>query len=205
MNQILAERWRTKLRERTRARPALGLWAVHVFDSLLERQSIAAQNFPHLAANTGVPLKFVHRAVAVLYRFGLITVRDKRGSLELELQQRKTLKALRSRNTRRRSVTPKMKALVYELDAGVCAMTGRKLTLQQAVLDHIIPFAYGGADELSNLTVMCSRVNTAKATRLYPELTFYRGKPVEGPVGMHWRQGAFYPVINRRRRLQRWS
>jgi hypothetical protein len=79
-------------------------------------------------------------------------------------------------------------------------MTGEAVDRSKAILDHIIPFAYGGVDDLPNLTIMKRRDNMKKGSSLYPPLMSYRGESVQGVIGMHWRRGAFYPVINGRRR-----
>ena len=46
-----------------------------------------------------------------------------------------------------------------------CPFCGKKLTPQNAVVDHIIPHHLGGTDEFSNLRYLCKYCNTLKADK----------------------------------------
>jgi len=64
------------------------------------------------------------------------------------------------------------------------------------VIDHIIPHAFGGADDLANLVTMQRAANSAKWDALYGRIYWYRGERVKRRIGMRWRNGAFWPVVN---------
>jgi 5-methylcytosine-specific restriction endonuclease McrA len=51
---------------------------------------------------------------------------------------------------------------LWKKQRGLCALTGERLTRQNAELDHIIPKARGGDDSLSNLRWVTKEVNRAK-------------------------------------------
>lgn len=52
-------------------------------------------------------------------------------------------------------------AKLWKAQRGRCALTGRRLT-REAELDHILPKARGGNDDIGNLRWVCSEVNMAK-------------------------------------------
>lgn len=52
-------------------------------------------------------------------------------------------------------------ARIWKSQRGLCALTGRRLD-RSAQIDHIIPKARGGADEIGNLRWVCPEVNYAK-------------------------------------------
>lgn len=52
-------------------------------------------------------------------------------------------------------------AALWKSQRGLCALTGRKLD-RTAQLDHILPRARGGCDEIGNLRWVCNEANLAK-------------------------------------------
>ena len=56
---------------------------------------------------------------------------------------------------------------------GRCALCGRKPTLEEATLDHIVPLFCGGADSVENLQICCEEDNLFKGSIL-PEDFFER-------------------------------
>lgn len=52
-------------------------------------------------------------------------------------------------------------ARLWRSQRGLCALTGRRLG-REAELDHILPKARGGKDDIGNLRWVCSEVNMAK-------------------------------------------
>lgn len=57
--------------------------------------------------------------------------------------------------------TYKQLAKLWKVQRGLCALTGRRLD-RAAQLDHIIPRAKGGGDQLYNLRWVCADINYAK-------------------------------------------
>lgn len=57
--------------------------------------------------------------------------------------------------------TTKEIASLWKKQKGLCALTGRKLD-RTAQLDHILPRARGGGDEMKNLRWTCEQVNIIK-------------------------------------------
>lgn len=66
-----------------------------------------------------------------------------------------------SRAMKVKGVTPKQLASLWKTQRGRCALTGRRLD-RAAQLDHILPRARGGTDEISNLRWVCDAANLAK-------------------------------------------
>ncbi len=58
---------------------------------------------------------------------------------------------------------------VYERDHGACGYCGKRMTLDAATLDHIIPQSQGGPSTWENLVLACKRCNTRKADRSLKE------------------------------------
>lgn len=65
------------------------------------------------------------------------------------------------RSTKFKGVTALDLMKIWHKQKGRCAYTGKRLD-RSAQLDHVLPKALGGADELSNLQWVCPEVNYAK-------------------------------------------
>lgn len=66
-----------------------------------------------------------------------------------------------ARATRLKGINAKDLARLWKAQRGKCALTGRRLN-RTAQVDHILPLALGGGDEISNLQWTCAEVNLAK-------------------------------------------
>ncbi len=66
-----------------------------------------------------------------------------------------------SRATKFVHITARDLASLWKRQRGLCALTGRKLD-RTAQLDHIVPRARGGGDEITNLRWLCHEANLAK-------------------------------------------
>lgn len=53
-------------------------------------------------------------------------------------------------------------ARIWKQQKGRCALTGRRLTRNNAHLDHILAKARGGTDEAENLRWLCTEANLAR-------------------------------------------
>jgi putative transposase len=57
----------------------------------------------------------------------------------------------------------------YDLDRGQCAQCGANVYLElteEQHMDHIVPLAVGGTNDLSNLQLLCAPCNLAKGKQL---------------------------------------
>lgn len=72
---------------------------------------------------------------------------------------------------------------LWERDGGRCQYSGRKLTLAEANIDHILPSSRGGPTSWENCVLSDRRVNTRKADRTPREAGLKLLKqPVQPPV-----------------------
>lgn len=78
------------------------------------------------------------------------------------------------------------KALLYELQKGICGLTGKKISFKQANLEHKIPKSFGGKDTFENLMVADAIVNSKRGNKPYEELglkpLFNHKEPAPMPV-----------------------
>lgn len=66
---------------------------------------------------------------------------------------------------KRRTITPKMRFEVLKRDRFSCVYCGALASEEtQLVVDHIDPFAAGGADDITNYTTACQKCNAGKGT-----------------------------------------
>lgn len=61
-------------------------------------------------------------------------------------------------------ITKKSVAALYDRQRGLCALTGEKLTPENASLDHIIPISRGGTHTIENAQMLLYEVNRMKGT-----------------------------------------
>ncbi len=71
------------------------------------------------------------------------------------------------RNGQRKKLTIEQLVELWEKQAGstkypICCYCGRELRGKMLSLDHLIPFAAGGQNEISNIQLICSRDNRYK-------------------------------------------
>lgn len=56
---------------------------------------------------------------------------------------------------------------------GICACCGKKLTVENMTIEHVIPISRGGLDGPSNTIALCERCNRDKGNMLYMPISFY--------------------------------
>ncbi|TAF53678.1 MAG: HNH endonuclease [Oscillatoriales cyanobacterium] len=67
--------------------------------------------------------------------------------------------------TPRARLSPDVRQYVLNRDRHQCQSCGQSINLQ---IDHIIPLARGGSNDLSNLQTLCQTCNLRKRDRLDP-------------------------------------
>lgn len=67
---------------------------------------------------------------------------------------------------KRKTYSKTVRRMLYHQADGHCQLCGRKILLEDATLDHIIPLSLGGEDCVENLQIACGICNRAKASYL---------------------------------------
>ena len=81
-----------------------------------------------------------------------------------------------SRSKGRINFPKEVRELIYNTAKGRCALCGRKITYDKMTLDHIVPLAMNGADDVSNLQCTCFTFNQFKskiAKELFEDIINY--------------------------------
>lgn len=66
---------------------------------------------------------------------------------------------------KRRQLTKAQRREIYQKTNGHCAYCGCELEYERMAVDHVIPLAHGGADEMDNMLPSCRSCNHYKDTR----------------------------------------
>lgn len=78
------------------------------------------------------------------------------------------------------------KSVMYELQKGICGLTGKPITFKQSNIEHKIPRSRGGKDTFENLMVVDKEINSKRGNRPYEELglvpRFNHKEPAPIPV-----------------------
>lgn len=78
------------------------------------------------------------------------------------------------------------KKVLFELQKGICGLTGKPITFSQANIEHKKPKSQGGKDTFENLMVADKRANNARGDKPYSELgivpRFNHKEPAPIPV-----------------------
>ena len=88
-------------------------------------------------------------------------------NLQLE---KKTIKKEKNKRTLNQEDKKIIKELFYEEQKGMCKSCDSYLRSVDLTIDHIIPIAKNGTDNLDNLQLLCYRCNNWKRTNTMPEL-----------------------------------
>ncbi|RMG61050.1 MAG: hypothetical protein D6713_01190 [Deltaproteobacteria bacterium] len=159
------------------------------------------------SSDTGIPGKFVRRSLDFLEEVGLIRVVRGDGifgvSFEIPVDvpppEEVDLPLWVSNLEERKPIPPEVRRSVYEMDGEMCFYCGKKLTLKEAVIDHVFPYQKGGADTIENMVCACKSCNKEKWHRtpgdkrfIYPR-TFRRRKVRS--VSFERTDAGFVPVV----------
>ena len=85
----------------------------------------------------------------------------------------------RKSRTTRGSIPKDMRQEVYRRDAGVCIYCEAMCQAEELTIDHIIPLALGGLDEMTNWATCCRTCNQRKAAQPLVEFLESLAMPVE--------------------------
>lgn len=66
-----------------------------------------------------------------------------------------------------------VKKMLYEKSGNRCAFCGVKLTEENRSLDHGVPLAHGGTNDLRNIVPLCKKHNEEKADLFYWPMSYY--------------------------------
>ena len=76
--------------------------------------------------------------------------------------------------TRRKAIPKKVRFEVFKRDKFTCTYCGRKAPDVVLEVDHIIPVAEGGKNDIMNLTTSCRDCNRGKGKRIYKKWKDYK-------------------------------
>lgn len=92
-----------------------------------------------------------------------------------------------------------VREMIYNTAIGRCALCGRKITYDNMTLDHIVPLAMNGADDVSNLQCTCEACNLFKGSVLpddfmerITEIFMYQ---MEKKIKQPWKWKAIHKLI----------
>lgn len=87
-----------------------------------------------------------------------------------EIRENKVSLSLVKRNCKgkiiRKSYSEDVRKLIYIHASGRCELCGRKILLEDMTIDHVIPLAMGGKDDVENLSCTCYPCNLFKGNIL---------------------------------------
>lgn len=69
---------------------------------------------------------------------------------------------------KRVAIPPEVRRYVFERDKYQCRSCGKTSVEAKLQIDHIIPLAQGGVDDISNLQTLCQSCNQQKRHRIDP-------------------------------------
>jgi 5-methylcytosine-specific restriction endonuclease McrA len=82
---------------------------------------------------------------------------------------------------------------LYEKQRGICGLTGKRISFNQANIEHKIPRSKGGRDTWENLMVAEMKANSVRGNKPYEELglkpLFHHKEPAPIPVSFTFKDG----------------
>lgn len=66
----------------------------------------------------------------------------------------------------RKTFSPDERRAIYDREGGLCFHCGEALQIDGFHVDHLIPIAAGGGDEMDNLAASCPPCNLTKSDRI---------------------------------------
>jgi len=196
--------WRSKIRrlDDRAFGPVVSEHAIRAMDAIVDRRdaTVRADTLASLAHELKVPLKFLPRAVATLTRLGIARATLSRPMSVTILTERIARTKNPAQMARRRVPIAEAASLKRASD-NRCACCGTRSAPDELVVDHLVPLSLLGADDRANWVVLTKVHNRRKWDRFAKgNLKLYRRERVMRPLGVRFRDGFFWPVINGRPR-----
>ena len=120
------------------------------------------------------------------------------GTINVVLQRKRLRLGKASAGLRRRQITPALRAWLVAADRFRCSHCRRRFSSGLTV-DHIIPLSLLGADEPGNWVALCQADNRDKWQHFRRGfLRLYRGQPITEPIGVRFKAGHLWPLVNGR-------
>lgn len=83
-------------------------------------------------------------------------------------------KKYRSKTTERKYFSKEEKYEVLEKSKGRCSHCGKKISVGSGfTMEHVVPIAQGGTNDIANLVALCKDCNAEKADSIYNPSTYY--------------------------------
>lgn len=132
-----------------------------------EQETGRLDTLENIAWHLRMPVAELEEAMAVLEARGMVDQRDGVWYVTNYAKRQSrgpsnTRDAIRHRVRRFRQ---KARSPIFERDNWTCRYCGRKLSLEECTIDHVIPLVKGGTEEPDNLVTACHRCNMIKNSR----------------------------------------
>lgn len=88
------------------------------------------------------------------------------------------------------------KKKVLHKSKGVCAHCGKKLTLEDMTVDHVIPLSKGGGNDLKNLVALCEKCNKDKSNYVVQPEEYFNYLDSVYLEGLHKEYKRYYESID---------
>lgn len=114
---------------------------------------------------------------------------------------------------RRKAIPPRIRSAVIERDGMTCRYCGCAVVHREARaahrpdhlhLDHVIPWALGGSDEVDNLVVSCATCNLARERPAHGSAAVNRLLWEREDDEYYWRDPGYRPPLRMNRALTRY-
>lgn len=92
-------------------------------------------------------------------------------------------------------ITDEAKVLLRNRDKSMCAHCRKTIKLALLTIDHVVPRAAGGSDELANLQLLCDKCNRRKKANPDP-VKIGQIVPEKAQIYVKW--ASAYGIINDR-------
>lgn len=89
-------------------------------------------------------------------------------------------KLINIQSEKRQSLAAKFKLKIYERDGNKCFYSNKEMTIEEATIEHLIPLARGGKNNMDNLVLCLKEENLKMADKLLIEKIKYKIEKLGG-------------------------